>query len=182
MCLHGPTATETTITNGIETPKHCVFEESVVDMSTIILFAQDIHSLRRGNPARSLRVVLGYEASKWFTYDQTNIDWLARIGSRRAARALQDNNMIGILQHNITRLGIGNDLLQIGNGDIPIDRNQPFGCFKRHNLSMIGICEGPIVVLDIRFLFTEFLLTPNRMSIMTSMSQEDSLEKRNDRR
>jgi hypothetical protein len=85
----------------------------MVGMAALVLRPQDLNSLFRGDPARAARVVFGHEAGERLAHDQADVQWQAGIGAGRAAGAVQDDKVIGILQDDVAGAGVGDDLFQV---------------------------------------------------------------------
>ena len=129
MCAHCTAAAGTAIADGIETPQHGIFEEGVVNMPTHLFSAQDFYCLVRIYPPRAVWVVVTNETGKGFSDDQAHIQGLAGIFLRGAAGTVQGNYVVWVFKHDISGLAVRDDLLQVLQVDVLLDRNQLFSCF-----------------------------------------------------
>jgi hypothetical protein len=59
-----------------------------MDVASLVLGAQDLHSLILRDPPRATRVVLGHEACERLTHDQAHIQRQAGLRTYAATRAL----------------------------------------------------------------------------------------------
>ena len=93
-------------------------------MAAVVLGLQDAHCLVGRDPAGALGVVLDDKAGKGLTNDEAHIQRQARVVARHATGAVQDNNVVRVLKHNVTGQGVGNGLVQVGQSDVLIDGDQ----------------------------------------------------------
>ncbi len=140
--LHRPAAAGAAIADGVEAAQHRILEESVVHVAAFVLGAQDLHRLFRRDPAGTVRVVLGDETGERLADNEADVERLAGIGARGAAGALQDHDVIGVLQHDVAGAGVGEYLLQVGQADLFLDGDQLLGCLQWHDLAVVSIGEG----------------------------------------
>jgi hypothetical protein len=90
-------------------------------------------------------VVLSDKAGKRFTNDETHIQLLAWIRASRSTGAFKDNNVIWILQYDISSMSERDDLLWRSQMNFFLHSNQFFGCFQGYNFSMIIVSGGAAV-------------------------------------
>src|SRR5450756_400275 len=108
--LHGAAAARAAVADRIEAVEHRLLEEGVAHVAAFVLGPQDLHRLILADPARLVRMVLPDEGGERLAYYQAHIQWQARLGPVGTARALQGDDVIGILQDQIARQVVGDDL------------------------------------------------------------------------
>jgi hypothetical protein len=96
--LHCPTTALTTIADRVEPVQHRIFEERVMDMSTIMLGNQDRSRLICADPASFFGMVRDHERRKRLPDDQTNIERETGLSSCAPARTVQYCYVIRILE------------------------------------------------------------------------------------
>ena len=74
-----------------------------MDVAALVLGGQDLDRLVRADPARPVGLVLADEAGKRLADDQADVQRQARLCARGAAGALQRDDMVGVLQHDVPR-------------------------------------------------------------------------------
>ena len=60
---------------------------------------------------------------------------------RGAAGAVQRDDMVGMLQHDVARQRVGDDLLQVAQVDILLDGDELGGRLERDDLAVIRVGE-----------------------------------------
>ena len=85
--------------------------------------------------------MLADEAGKRFADDQADVQGQARIRARGAAGARHGDDMVGVLQHDVPRRRVGDDMLQIAEIDVLLDSDELGGCRQRDDLAVVGIGE-----------------------------------------
>jgi hypothetical protein len=139
MGLHGSAAASAAVADGIEALQHSVLEEGMMDVTALVLGAENLHRLIRRNPARALGVMLGDEAGERFAYNKAHVKWFARIGANDPARAVEHDDVIWILEHDVTGSSIGNHLLQVPEADLLVHRDQLNYLIQRYGLTVVRI-------------------------------------------
>jgi hypothetical protein len=140
--LHGSATAGAAVANGVEPAQHRIFEKGVVHVAAFVLGLQNVYCFSLADPSGSPRVVLGDKAGKRLANDKANVQRLAGMGSRGPAGTLQDHDVIRMMQHNIAGASVGNNLLQVGQVDLPIYNYQAAGCCQRYDLSVVSIGKG----------------------------------------
>ena len=85
----------------------------MVNVAPLVLVGQDLLRLVAGDPARALRLVFRHETGKRLADDQADVERQARIGPGAAARTVERNDVVGMLQNDVSGQRIGDDLLQV---------------------------------------------------------------------
>ena len=119
--LHRAAAARAAVADGVEAAEHRVLEERVVDVAALVLGAS-------GSPTASSELIQR-DRSGWCsrtklangspTIRQTSS---GRHGFGRAARQghVQGDDVVGVLQHDVARQRVGDDLLQVAQVDVAV--------------------------------------------------------------
>lgn len=113
-------------------------------MTASVLRSQNLDCLLGGDPARPAALVLGDQAGERLTDDEAHVQGQARVRAGRTARAFQRNDMIGMLQHNLARQRIGDDVLQIAQRHIPVHAHPLFRGIQRDHLAVVSVGEADL--------------------------------------
>ncbi len=97
-------------------------------------------------------MVLDHETGEGFADNQADIQRQAGILARRPARALQGDDMVGVLEDQSAGTLVGDDLLQVGQPDLLLHHHQAGDRFQRHDFAVIAFGEGRFFAAGIRVL------------------------------
>ncbi len=96
-----------------ERPQQGALEEGVARLPAPILGAQDGHGLLGWDAASAAPVVARHKAGKGLARHQADVEGRARRGARGPAGAVEDGQVLGALQDDITGQGIRHDVLRV---------------------------------------------------------------------
>lgn len=136
--MQRPAAAFAAVADGIEAVEHGIFEEGVVDVAAGIFGAQDVDRFLGSDPAGALGMVFFDEAGERVADDQADIQRQAGIFARGAAGAVQGQDVLGVLENEIARLGIRNDFFQARKLDRFVDGYQLGGSLERNDFAVIA--------------------------------------------
>jgi len=122
-----------------------VFEPGGVQMSAFVLGLKEIQGLFSGETAAAHRVVLQDKVHKGLADDHAYLGWLAWVGTGMPASAFVYGHIGGALEYQVTSHWIGNNLLQVLQGNFPVQSNNCPRLFAGEHLSMIVIGQ-PLAV------------------------------------
>ena len=76
---------------------------AVTNVTACVFSLKDSNGFASGNPTGAAGMVFDDKTGKRLAHDQANIDRGTGMGARHTARTVKDNNMVWILQNDISR-------------------------------------------------------------------------------
>jgi hypothetical protein len=112
-----------------------------MDTPALVFTLKDLTGFIGIDPAGFLGVMLGNEAGKGLSYDETYIQWFAGVGACRSARAVDHDDVVRISQDDVAGIRIGDDLFEVPQVDILLDANELPGSVRPENLAVVDLCN-----------------------------------------
>ena len=84
-------------------------------------------------------MVLGNETRERLADNQADVQRQTGVSPRAAARAIEQNDKVRVLQNQVPGQGIGHHRFQAGEAYVPVDREEPARRFGQEHLAVAGI-------------------------------------------
>jgi len=135
--LDAPATALAAVADGIEAVHQRVLEQRRVHMPAGMLLVQQAERLGAGQLAAFGRMVLQHELGIRFPDEHADLSGLAGVGAGMPARAFKRDNPLRSLQDKAPGTFVRNDLLQVLQGNVPVDGDDLLRLLPGEDLAVI---------------------------------------------